>query len=210
MNFVSPSGRTGVAFRFDNVAGRPLASGYQLSFVVRCEVFPRETVGPTTFRIERALLELQPSGLRFGFGAPEQPVILVQEVYVHDTFVPLLFDVSASAVEAIERLRSGGDLEFRLVIYGERIVSHSERIVGPPLVTSFAELRIRVNQKTWIDALSAMGYGTFLLCEIPVPVRGAAQDTKDLSELMERARRLLYSGDYDELNRPGFSGGSIL
>lgn len=194
MGFNGPTGHRIIEFRFDNISGRALVAGYQLCFSLRYDVLPcvgEWAVGAApTFRVERFAAELEGRGT-LGFGFSEHPLLLTPADHAQKSSATLIIDISVPAIEVLERARAGGDLAFRLHLYGERIR-------GPQHIPVFDELGARVNQKTWTDVLDRLGYGTFLLCEIPIPMRSSDHEVRQLAELVDRARKLLHGGHYDE------------
>lgn len=77
--------------------------------------------------------------------------------------IPLEIELDARRIEAIERFRLGGELSFRLALYGiasGRRDDHQQ--------TMQASLDYRANQGTWIEILGQMDYQKTVLLEIPV------------------------------------------
>lgn len=83
--------------------------------------------------------------------------------YTYKVNIPFEIELDARRVEAIERVRLGEDLVFRLSLYG---VAHGGREKHSQAVQ--ATLQHRANQGTWIEILGQMGYRKIMLLEIPV------------------------------------------
>lgn len=76
----------------------------------------------------------------------------------------ILYDLllSPSAIEAVERLRGGESIQFRL-----KIQAHLTR--GAETLAANDEIQFCVVQSDWIAVLEQMGYRKTLLLELPIP-----------------------------------------
>ncbi len=92
----------------------------------------------------------------------QAPIRIMQ--YTNTLPAHLEIELDARRIEAIERIRLGEHLSFRLNVYG-MAYDHKER--APQKVS--AMLQYRANQGTWTEILEQMGYRKTILLEIPVP-----------------------------------------
>lgn len=107
--------------------------------------------------------------------------------------VTVYTDLTPDQIEALEEYRAGAGLNFSL-----NIMALTER--QGHVDTKQDQIVFPVNQSAWLDILKQIGYGDFLLFEIPaLPV--ATTETDYLVRLKE-ARQHLWLGQYDnELSR---------
>lgn len=105
--------------------------------------------------------------------------------------VTLEAELDARRIEAIERIRLGGDLFFKLDLYGiaQRIRERSSQSVQKTL-------EYRANQSSWIEVLEHMGYRKTLLLEIPIPQGEVAPQWTEAAEHLQTAQMHLLSGHF--------------
>ncbi len=110
-----------------------------------------------------------------------QGVDLPLETYPHinTTSISLEAELSPQRISAIEEVRLGEDLSFRLDIFG---IANGDREKDSQPVR--ATLQYRANQSTWIEILEQMGYKRTMLLEVPI-----AED--EVSPLFAEARNHL-------------------
>lgn len=111
------------------------------------------SVGPNTN-------QLQPLG-RMDREGPKEPIMTFN--FADQRSFYLEMELDARRIEAIERIRTGKELWFRLDVFG---VAHGPET--PPDRSLKAQFQQRVNQGTWIEMLEMMGYKRTLLLEVPV------------------------------------------
>lgn len=124
----------------------------------------------------------------------ESPVVLDSRTSAWNVQVMLCLDLDPYKIEAIENLRNGGDLNFRLMIGG--IVQTPSG--GQTQAVHENGLSLAVNQRTWIDVLKAAGYGRFLVIEIPYPAEDASGPLAQAVSNLEKAKSHFGMGHYDE------------
>ncbi|MEW6683522.1 MAG: hypothetical protein AB1451_11470 [Nitrospirota bacterium] len=120
-----------------------------------------------------------------------QEVPLATGQYTYKTNVPLEIELDARRVDAIERVRLGGDLFFSLSLFG---VAHGgrDRITQPVPVT----LQYRANQGTWIEILGQMGYRKTILLEIPVLEDDVNPQFPQAAEYLQTAQTHMLRGHF--------------
>lgn len=99
--------------------------------------------------------------------------------HMGNSTLSLDLDLGGSRVEAIERVRLGGNLSFAVDLYG--IAKQSGNEVLHPVR---ARLNHTANQSTWIEILRQMGYRQMMLLEIPTT------DAEENPRLSEAAKNL--------------------
>jgi hypothetical protein len=93
----------------------------------------------------------------------------------------LAIELSRGALEAIETVRSGAGLSFSVILAGIASVKAGRRQV------SHADLH-SVNQGTWIELLSQMGYEDTMLIEVPIPDKSSRPELRKALSYLEAAR----------------------
>ncbi len=128
-----------------------------------------------------------------GTAYPEQVLIVNTRPTAIRSQANFYIDLDAAQIEIMENLRKGGDLWFTLTISGVVDGPH-----GPHEATDRSVVPLHVNQKTWIDVLKQMGYGQFVLFEIPIPSPEASKELGQALTSLENAREHFWRGHYDE------------
>lgn len=100
-------------------------------------------------------------------------------------------ELDARRVEAIERVRLGGDLFFRMNLYGVANggCEKSSRSVN-------ATLQYRANQSAWIETLEQMGYRQTMLLEIPVPGDEVSPQLPEAAKHLQTAQTHMLRGHF--------------
>jgi len=119
----------------------------------------------------------------------ESPITTFQHTHKGNT--DLEVELDARRVEAIERVRLGEDLSFKLNLHGVASVA-SERNPQPVTVT----LQYRANQSTWTEILEQMGYRKTMLLEIPVLGDGVSPTFPEAAEHLHTAQTHLLQGRF--------------
>ena len=102
--------------------------------------------------------------------------------------IPLSCDLDRARIEAIEEVRSGGNLALDVSIQG-RFDDGSPISGSEPFV---------VNQGIWINALAEMGYKKTLLIEVPLPdLHAQPEMAKAVADLEQAQRHMLLGHDRD-------------
>ena len=113
--------------------------------------------------------------------------------YLHTATANITLEAEwgARRIEAIERIRLGGDLCFRLALYG---VARSGREKSPQSV--YASLEYRANQSTWIEVLKQIGYQKMMLLEIPVPGDDMGLQFPEVTKHIQTAQTHMLRGHF--------------
>lgn len=100
-------------------------------------------------------------------------------------------ELDARHLEAIERIRVGEDLFFRMDLVGvaQSVSDKSSQAVQ-------ASLEYRANQSDWIEVLEQMGYRKTLLLEIPIPQGEVAPQLTKAAEHLQIAQTHLLGGHF--------------
>jgi len=176
---------------FKGLYGRPVMGGYSLRFSIGFEVtnWTEDQDYPTP-SLAHAPVNLAIGANNFlGYAVPEAVIPFRASPYSSST--ALLFDLvlNASAMEAIEAARNGGDIAFKIQLVG----SISRTTGNQPLRD---EVTCRVAQSEWLRVLRECNYGRCLLYEIPVTPAG--NEDSSLIDELARARHHFSLGHYRE------------
>jgi hypothetical protein len=99
-----------------------------------------------------------------GVAYPESPVVLMLQPNKSEASPLFYLELDRVRLEAIERLRSGGDLWFRARWFGV-----IEGVHGPASLQDSGNVELHANQSTWLATLRDMEYRASMLFEIPIP-----------------------------------------
>ena len=127
-----------------------------------------------------------------GNADPEAP-ILIRTGAECPLQIQLLFDVAISApqLEALEVIRNGGDLYFRLHLYGESYGAYDPSPASD-------DISVHVNQAEWIRILGQAGFAEIVLFEVPLPAQSDNGILKSAVDHLRKARDLFLAGHYVE------------
>jgi hypothetical protein len=112
-----------------------------------------------------------------------------------DGQLTFVLDLTHHQIEEIEEMRNGHDLQFETTLQSE-VITQDTVNNKQYTTTSESELRVNVNQSAWLKALQQMGYGDYLLFEIPIPENNTDVPEKILNHLSS-ARDHINKGHYD-------------
>ena len=194
MSFNHENGYEAVKFDAGPVSGMPAVSGYLLRFTVEYSAPPwNPTWGDIapTFRNVVGKVEVGDKRIRLGTATPERPFIICPHKYPENSTILFELLLSTPQIESLERLRAGGSLDFALKLSGERSVGYTH-------TREDTTVNFRVEQSKWVDVLQQMGYGIFLLCEIPIEL-GKDGKFREAWAALDRARKLVYSGNFNSV-----------
>ena len=102
----------------------------------------------------------------------------------------LELELEGGRIEAVERIRLGGDLFIGLDVHG-MAYSAGER---PRPVE--ATLHYKANQATWLEVLEQMGYRKTMLLEIPIPGDEAGPELSEAAKYLREAQEQLLHGKW--------------
>lgn len=150
---------------FRGVHGFQAAGSYLLRLSVGFAVanWPQDELMPTVL-LTAAAVQVQRGGqaLLLGHAMPETPVPFTVGAYSQQTAILYELLLSPAAIEAVERLRGGECIQFRL-----KIQAHLTR--GAETLATSDEVLCSVPQSDWIAVLEQIGYRETLLLELPIP-----------------------------------------
>lgn len=129
-----------------------------------------------------------------GSALPSAPLLLSTR-HPRNSNVALEMRLTTADVEAIERKRAGGNLTFNLKICA---MTYGGEQADQPPTASTRDITCYVNQAAWLEALSGMGFGSHVLYALPIDLAGQRR-LSDAIEQLERAKRHLYQGNYDDV-----------
>lgn len=107
--------------------------------------------------------------------------------------IQLEIELDSSRIEAIEKIRHGGELIFTLEIQG---AATCEQGMDTQSVTG--QLQYRANQSTWIEILELMRYKRTLLLEVPVMSNEISTHFPKAVKHLETAQTQLLKGHFRE------------
>lgn len=135
-----------------------------------------------------------------GHGGPEhflaylrrQDIATPLTTYPHIQKRPLTLEVELDGgrMEALERIRLGGDLSFRMNLSGVAC----GREGGPQPVQ--ATLHYRANQSTWMETLAQMGYRRTMLMEVSVLSDAASPQWPEAAKHLQAAQTHMLRGHF--------------
>jgi len=108
-----------------------------------------------------------------------------------DRQLQLEVDLNPRQVQAIEDIRLGGDLRFKLSLYG--IASRGGQ-GGPSNVS--ATFHYRANQSTWLEVLEQMQYRRTMLLEIPILDDHISPHFPEATKHLQTAQKHLLTGHF--------------
>lgn len=104
----------------------------------------------------------------------------------------LEIEMDAARVRALEGLRAGGDLRFSLTL---RATFQRDR---GPLHEGCDQATYASNQSEWATALERMGYGRFILIEVPAPDAASRPELAKAAEALRLAEDAVRRGEWRE------------
>jgi hypothetical protein len=174
--------------RADSIHGARMLGAYLIRFSLNYNM-PAWPGKDYRFSNIRARISVGNEQRLLGFALAEQAIVLASGDYnQHGSFL-LDIPLTAEQIEEIEKLRLGGDIDYKLDIYGELCSGHDYS-------SSNDTIHLHVNQKTWIDLLKQINFSCKILVEMPQDDNAAHIS---VMRVMEKAREHLYYGNYDEV-----------
>lgn len=179
----------------DLAGGRPGLGFYQLKFTTRFRMWPRNGDQALTMDIEGGeVLAKNPTGstwflmgrLHREAGIPRSTAVEGRPVFAWE----LALDLPPAGLEAIERVRSGGELDLQIVVSGRTRKGNGESEDGRDIK------QIRVNQSEWAALLAQIGYRETLLLEVAVLDSEKHPDLAEAVERLREAREEFQRGQY--------------
>ncbi len=176
-----------VDFRENGLSSRPGLTGGLLQFSVESYVpeTPSDKAGSTCFNL---LAKVYVEDQYLGRAYPEQPKRFTTTDYVQNACFFFELTVLPQQIEAVEKVRLGNGLNFRLDLSCEILDSHNA-------THNNANLTYRISQSEWLNVLSRIGCGDYLLFELPVYSGGDNEIRKAFGEF-SIAKDHFYLGHY--------------
>jgi len=189
------NGRTLATPKIESVIGQRGLRSFRLLFRVTLAFPPRDEGDEAT------LLDLTGQVMVRGRGGGphylgrvvswRDPVLVDVRGYRGSTTSELALDLDLARVEALEELRLGEGLDFRVTLWA-RVQSKS----GYSNLSE--ELSFSVNQGTWVELLGQMGYGRIMLLEVPVPDEDGSPELVAATTHLANAQKEMELGHYRE------------
>lgn len=176
---------------FRGVHGFQAAGSYLLRLSVGFAVtnWPQDVLMPTVL-VTAAAVQVEGGGqaLLLGHAIPETPVPF--KVGAHSQPSTILYELllSPAAIEAVERLRGGDRIQFRLKI-------QAHLTMGAETLATKDEVLCSVPQSDWIAVLEQIGYRKTLLLELPIP---QGDEGSVPQRHLETARSHMLRGHYED------------
>lgn len=146
-------------------------------------------------------------GIGLGRIFPEHAFWFESGSYANEQHLGMLAELTPHQVEVLEELRMGGPLHFSIsysVLSANWLVDEGGTALAPGTEYQSVQrecdmLSHQATQSDWLRVLEEMGYGRFLLFEIPMPGAGErGAETPSTAHLIE-AQRHLFQGQYDDV-----------
>ncbi|MEW8030310.1 MAG: hypothetical protein AB2806_21555 [Candidatus Thiodiazotropha sp.] len=190
MSITTSGGYVIVDFDVDTISGSRALGAYVLSFSINYSM-PAHEKADAYFHKTSAKVYVGKDNICLGLATPEQPKTYKPQK--HQQKGSLLYEtfVSKDSLEAIEILREGGELEFKLEISGEYYD-------GLNMLCNSESIRYKASQNKWIETLKLMGFKGGMVFELPMDIR-PCNDVKTALVALDKAKSHLYHGNYDEV-----------
>jgi hypothetical protein len=188
---ITVGSRTTAEPKIGSVALRRLLGAYELVFPLDIRV-SAEDGQPRVLIIAGANVVVRASagGCPLGFARPQFPIRLVPVKYETSQNAILALTLAPAQIEALEDLRSGGDLDFDLTAMCEADDKQNRHQVQE-------QLRVTVPQSAWIAQLRSAGALNILLLEIPMIIDPPSAIAKAAQSDLVTAQRHFLSGEYE-------------
>ncbi len=177
------------------ISALPALGYYRLGLMVMLTLYPRPRErGPAQIVDIRGSLDIHtPAGLkRIGRLTPQQGAVLYEaSTYVSERQAPMEVELDWERLEAIERIRLGGDVMLSVAL-------RARIFTGTEFQEVDDTLSLTINQGTWVKTLNELGYSRIMLLEVPIP---DSQERPELAQAVSDlagAQQALIQGHYRE------------
>lgn len=127
-----------------------------------------------------------------GYAAPEAPLSLETKEFPQRQPMLFLLDLNEQQLFALESMRNGGSLHFRVTISGEARGSNGGQWARE-------EFRHEVTLSDWSSVLRDLGYADVLVIGVELPKAELGHKLRPAAELVRQAHGDLISGRYDSV-----------
>lgn len=178
-----------------NIYGSPGIGVYRLVFDIRFDLRSADEAAKKIIRNISSEIFIARKGqskrqkIYLGKATPEETLILKTPTRSINKRESLTLDLSKHQIDLIEELRNGEELNFYINLSSE-VIGNGE------YKTDSARLSYFSNKSTWLNALGRMGYGEFLLFEIPIPDNESLISEKIFKNI-KIARDQFVKGNYE-------------
>ncbi len=179
-----------VDFDVSSISGASALGAYVLKFSINYSMPPHKK-SEAYFHKTSAKVYVGKNNEFLGVATPEQPKTYKSHNYQQKGSLLYEMLVSKDSLEAIEILREGGELEFKLDLSGEYYD-------GSNLLCNSESVRYKASQNQWIETLKSMGFRGGMVFELPMDI-SHGDDVKTALIAFEKAKNHLYHGNYDEV-----------
>lgn len=189
MGISASTGETIVEFKANSVLGGPAIAGHTLKFPLNYIMPPWKN--KLSFRNTIAKVYIGKDKMFLGRAFPELPATFQSTDHQQSGCLIYEMTLTKEALEEIEKIRSGGDLDFTIELCGEYKDNHNQ-------LCTYDKISYKANQKEWIETLKTMNFKGGLVFELPMNIKPSAEIETALKAI-EKAREHLYYGNYDEV-----------
>ena len=179
---------------FQGLHGIEAAGAYALRFSISFQVsnWPLEETPPqVTLTSAPVKVEMAGRSLLMGYAIPEAAVPFNVGQYGYSTGLIYEFIATPYCMEAIERLRDGTGVTFRLKVCAS--LRSGDKAQGAQ-----EEIPCRVSQSDWLSVLATSAYREVLLLEIPMASFADDQQESAAARYLANAQSHLLQGHYAE------------
>lgn len=127
-----------------------------------------------------------------GYATPETPLSLETKEVPQKQSILFLLDLSEQQLFALESMRNGGSLDFRVTVSGEARGSNDRQWARE-------ELRHEVTLSDWSRVLRELGYADVLVIGVELPIAESGHELRPAVELVRQAHGDLIGGRYDSV-----------
>lgn len=189
MSITATGGQVIVEFDVNSITGTPAVGAYVLKFSLDYSMPPQDE--QTYYHKTSAKVYVGNKDLYLGIAFPEQPKTFRPHAYPQKAGLLYEMLLSKDAIEEVEKLRSGEELNFKIEITGEYVDGMNQ-------LCSSETLRYKSSHTEWISALKAMNFKGGLVFELPMDI-SPSEDVKTALSAIDKAKEHLYYGNYDDV-----------
>ena len=177
--------------RIQTVTLRPIVGAYELLFPLHVAVSPAQDPRHSAVISGAEVTVRTSTGSQqiIGFARPDIPVTIRTRKFPSIITPTLRLTLQPQQLTAIEDFRSDGDVIFDLRAVGEGADSQTEHSVQD-------DWRTQIPRSAWIEEMRKSGAMDILLIEVPMPVGKMADEWREITASLVRARKHFVDGDY--------------
>lgn len=177
--------------RFEHLSIQAGVGHYLLAFSIRFDTAIHTTGVYSLSHLQAKVQVHAPGGpaAMLGRADVDSTTAIRADQFRHSPGLVFELQLTPQQLQALEEIRDGGDLHFRLRISGQ------VQKTGLEPMPAHDQVEARIGQSAWIKELNSCGFSTTLLLEVPLAPVGAGK----LAEQLAQARQMYLTGHYDQV-----------